>query len=156
MTQHTRILCKELAVIFLIFVVILLIGGLVTYIAVQNITPPVQLDLFSWHIRDYPLGVWLIAAFLCGAIVLYLISMLFALEDRHKMKVLRKRVVALEKQVAATTQTSSAAAGQASESKLVAADAVPMMPMPGVMNTPQPPDGRIPSAPLSPLQNFRQ
>jgi uncharacterized integral membrane protein len=142
-------------VIFLIFVVILLIGGLVTYIAVQNLMPPVQLDLFSWHIRGYPLGMWLIAAFLCGAIVLYLISMLSALEDRHKMKVLRKRVVALEEQVAAMTQISSSSAEQPSESKLAAVDAVPIMPMPGVANTP-PADGRIPSAPLSPLQNFRQ
>jgi uncharacterized integral membrane protein len=142
-------------VIFLIFVVILLIGGLVAYIAVQNLTLPVQLDLFSWNIRDFPLGVWLVAAFLCGAIVLYLVSMLSALEDRHKMKVLRKRVVALEEQVAAMTQTSSPSIGQTPEGKLTSVDAVPRMPMPGVMNTPQP-DGHIPSAPLSPLQNFRQ
>jgi hypothetical protein len=99
--------------------------------------------------------VWLIAAFLCGAIALYLISMLSGLEDRHKMKVLRKRVAALEEQVAAMTQTSSSSAEQTSESKLATVDAVPMMPMPGVMNTPQP-DGRIPTTPLSPLQNFRQ
>ena len=110
--------------------------------------------------------VWLIAAFLCGAIVLYLVAMLSGLEDQHKMKVLRKRVLALEEQVAAMTQTSSSSAGQTSEGgsssagqtpegRLSVADTPPLMPMPGVMNTPQP-DGRIPSAPLSPLQNFRQ
>jgi uncharacterized integral membrane protein len=139
----------------LILVVILLIGGLVTFIAVQNLTPLVHLNLLFWQTPDLPLGIWLIAAFLCGAIVLYLVTMLSALGDRHKMKVLRKRVLALEEQVTAMTQTSSSSAEQTPEGRLSAADTPPMMPMPGVMNTPQP-DGRVPSAPLSPLQNFRQ
>lgn len=141
--------------IFLILVMILLVGGLVTYIAVHNLTPPVQFDLFSWHIRGLPLGVWLIAAFLCGAIVLCLVSMLAALEDRHKMKVLRKRVLALEEQVAAMKQASSSSAGQSSESKLSKIDTAPMLSLPSVRNTSQT-DGRVPSAPLSSLQNFRQ
>lgn len=155
-TQHTRLLCKELTVIVVILVVILLSGGLVTYVAVHNLTPPVQLDLFVWHIGNLPLGVWLIGAFLCGAIVLYLVSMLAGLEDRHKIKVLRKRVRALEEQVAAMTQTSSSSSERpTSGGGLSKIDTAPMMALPSVMNTP-PPDGRIPSAPLSQLQNFRQ
>lgn len=138
--------------VFLILVVILLGGGLVAYIAVQNLTSSVPLDLFIWHTGNYPLGVWLVAAFLCGAIVLYLVSMLSALKDRHVMKVLRKRVLALEEQIAAMNQTSASSAGQTPEGGLSSVNTPAMMSMPSVMNTPSP-DGRIPSAPL---QNFRQ
>jgi len=142
-------------VIFLILIVVLLFGGLMAYIAVQNLTQPVQLDLFIWHIRNFPLGVWLVAAFLSGAVMLYLVSMLSALKDRHTMKVLRRRVLALEEQSKAMTQTSSAAAGQVPEGGLSAVNTAPVMSVPGMINTPVP-DGRIPSAPLSSLQNFRQ
>lgn len=141
--------------IFLILIVILLFGGLVAYIAVQNLTQPVQLDLFIWHIGNLPPGVWLVAAFLSGAIVLYLVSMLSTFKDRHTMKVLRKQVLALEEQKKAMTQTSSTSTGQLPEGGLSAVNTASVMSVPGMMNTPQQ-DGRISSAPLSPLQNFRQ
>ena len=150
-----RILYKELAVIFLVLVVCLLIGGLIAFIAVQNPTPLVHLNLFAWRTPDLQLGVWLVLAFLCGAIILYLVTVPCALSDRHKIKTLRKRVLALEEQMTASGQKDSPSTEQTPENSLSSVDTAPMMPMPGVINTPQP-DGRIPSAPLSPLQNFHQ
>jgi uncharacterized integral membrane protein len=138
----------------LIFVVFLLIGGLVTFVAVQNLTPVVHLSVLLWHPPDVSVGVWLIVAFLCGAVVLYLVSLLSALGDRWRMKALRKQVLALEERIAAMSQMSSSSSEQTAEDRLSSADTGPMIATPGVMNTP-PPDSHIQS-PLSPLQNFRQ
>jgi uncharacterized integral membrane protein len=155
---HTRILCKEFAMSWLIFIVFLLIGGLVSLIAVQNLTP-VQLDVFSWHVASLPFGAWLIAAFLCGAIALYLISVLSALGDWRKMGALKKQVYALEEQIKAMTHASPSAAAQTQEDELSSADTGPMVSVSsgvvgGTMTTSQSED-RSPSSPLSPLQNLR-
>lgn len=138
-----------------ILVVFLLLGGLVTLIAVLNLTQSVQLDLFFWSISALPVGVWLIAAFLFGAIALYLVSVLSAVGDRRQIKALRQQVLSLEGQMKAMSQTSLPSARQTSKDGLSSANTGPMITMPGVMNTPHP-DGRIPSSPLPPLQHFRQ
>jgi uncharacterized integral membrane protein len=138
----------------LIFVVFLLIGGLVTFVAVQNLAPVVHLSVLLWHTPDVSVGVWLIAAFLCGAVVLYLVSVLSALGDRWRMRALRKQVLALEERIAAMSQMSSSSSEQTADDRLSSADTGPMVAMPGVINTPSP-DSHIQS-PLSPLQNFRQ
>ena len=140
---------------FPILVVFLLLGGLVTLIAVQNLTQSVQLDLFFWSTPALPVGVWLIAAFLLGAVALYLVSVLSAVGDRREIKALRQQALALEGQMKTISQTSSPSARQTPEDGLSSANTGPMIAMPGVMNTPQP-DGRIPSSPLPPLQHFRQ
>ncbi len=136
--------------VLLILVVFLLIGGLMTFIAALNLTQSVHLNLFLWQTPDLPFGLCLMASFLCGAIVLYLVSVLSALGDRRSIKALQKRVHALEAQVTAMSQTSSPSTGQMAGEGLSSAGNRPMMPMPGVMNTPQP-EGRMPS---SPLQQF--
>ena len=137
--------------VLLILIVFLLIGGLVTFIAVLNITSPVHLNLFLWQTPDLPFGAWLIASFLCGAIVLYLVSVLSALGDRRNIKVLQKQVLALQAQITAMSQASSSSAVQTAGEGLSSAGGAPMMPMPDVMNTP-PPEGRIPSSPLQQFQ----
>ena len=152
---HTRIPCKELVVFFLILFVFLLIGGLVTFIGVQNLALWIHLDVFLWRTSDLPVGVWLVAAFLCGAVALYLVAVLAALGDRRKMKTLRRQVLTLQEQVTAVSQTGSSATVQTESDRLSLADTGPMISVPGVVSTPQP-GGRIPSSPLSPVQNFRQ
>jgi uncharacterized integral membrane protein len=137
-------------VVFLILVVFLLIGGLMAIIAVLNITQPIPLDLFFWKIPDLPFGLYLGASFLCGAIVLYLVSVFSALRDRRNIKALQKQVHALEAQITSMSQASSPSADQVAGEGLSSADKKAMMPMPGVMSTP-PPEGRMPS---SPLQQF--
>ena len=136
--------------ILLILVVFLLIGGLVTFVAALNLTQSVHLNLFLWQTPDWPFGLCLLASFLCGAIVLYLVSALSALRDRRSIKALQKRVHALEAQVTAMSQTSASSTGQTVGEGLSSAGNGPMVPMPGVVNTPQP-EGRMPS---SPLQQF--
>ncbi len=140
---------------WLIFVVFLLIGGLVTFVAVQNLAPVVHLSVFLWHTPDLPVGAWLIAAFLFGAVLLYLVSVFSALGDRRRMKAVHKQVRALEERIMAMSQTSSSSSELSPDDELSSADTGPMMAMPDVVNTPQP-DGGVRPLPLSPLQNFRQ
>lgn len=130
--------------LFVILLVLLLIGGGVTFIAMQNLTQPVHLVLFSWQTPNIPLGVCLVIAFLLGAILIYVVAVLSAASDRNAMKVLLLRVSELEEQVPQLKKTSSTPSGDLSKST------GPLMPMPGV-NAPLP--GRLST---SPLQNFRQ
>lgn len=140
---------------FLIFVVFLLIGGLVTLIGVLNFTQPVPLWPFSlWHI-PLSLGACLVAAFLFGAILFYVVSVLSAMGDRREIKTLRQKVLSLQEQIAAISTTSPPSASKKVEDSLSSAETGPMIPVSGTVNAPQP-EGRISTSPLSPLQNFRQ
>ena len=130
---------------FLIIVVFLLLGGVLALIAAQNISLSVHLNLFSLQTPNLPIGVWLIATFLLGAIALYLVSVFSGMSDRRTIKVLRQQVLALEEQITTT---------QIVGDRLSTASTGPLVPMPGV-NTPQP-GGRVPTSPLPPMQQFRQ
>jgi uncharacterized integral membrane protein len=92
---------------FLIFFMFLLIGGALTLIAMQNSALLVHLSLFSWQTPNLPIGVWLIGAFLLGAIVLYFASVLSAIGDRREIKALRQQVLVLEEQMAILGQIAS-------------------------------------------------
>lgn len=141
---------------FLILVVFLLIGGVLTVIAVQNLTLLVHLSLFSWQTPDLPVGMWLIATFLLGAIVLYLASVFSALGDRRELKALRQRVATLEGQITATDVANLSAVGQMASDRLSTANTGPLIPVSGSgVNTSQN-GARIPTSPLAPMQKFRQ
>jgi uncharacterized integral membrane protein len=153
---QTNIICKELAVFWVIFVVFLLVGGLVTFVAAQNLTQVVHLDVLLWHPPNLPVGLWLIAAFLCGAVALYLVSGISALNDLRKMKALRKQALALEERVLAMGQTAPLSSERISDDdRLSSADTGPMVALPNIMNTP-PPDRHTQLSSLSPQRNFRQ
>ena len=139
---------------FLIIVVFLLLGGVLALIATQNISLSVHLSLFSLQTPDLPIGVWLIAAFLLGAIALYLVSVFSAMSDRHTLKVLRQQVLTLEEQITTMQSTNPLSAGQMASDRLSTASTGPLVPMPGA-NTLQP-GGRVPTSPLPPMQQFRQ
>jgi uncharacterized integral membrane protein len=137
-----------------ILVVFLLIGGIATFIAMSNLTPPVHLGVFSWHTPDLPLGLWLIAAFLCGAILLYLVALISTLGDRRRMKALRKQVLALQEQVTTLSQANSPSPQSTEGDKFSTANTAPISRIPSTTNTPQS-NGRKPTSPLSPQTNFR-
>jgi uncharacterized integral membrane protein len=141
-------------VLFLILAVCLLFGGLVTLVAALNLAQPIHLDLFSWHTPDLPIGVWLVAAFLFGAVALYLVSVLSALGDRRKMKALRQQVIALQEKVTTMSQPTSVPTEPKAGDSLSAAMTGPLMPMPGV-KSPQT-TRRIQLSPLSSMQDSRQ
>jgi uncharacterized integral membrane protein len=86
--------------IYLVLIVFVLVGSAMAVLALENVPTEVQLTLFIWHIPRFPLGGLLVAAFLLGALLLYVISTLSALQERREVKKLRARVAELE-QIAA-------------------------------------------------------
>ena len=136
-----------------IVVVFLLIGGLVTFIALNNLTPLVHLQVLSWHTSDLPLGLWLVAAFLSGAILLLLVAFLSALGDWHRMKLLRKQVITLQEKVRTLSQTSSSSSEPTTSDRLSSENTAPLPHISSTTNTPAP-DGRRSTSPLSSQSNF--
>ncbi len=84
--------------IVLVLILLVLVGGAVTLLAVQNLATTVHLELFSWQSPEIPLGLLILAAFLLGALALYVVSILAALKERRELKALRTHVAQLEEQ----------------------------------------------------------
>ncbi len=82
------------------FLFLLLIGGTLTVLALQNLNVLVHITFFMWTTPDLPLGLWLVAAFLLGALLLYIISLFSAWSDRREARRLRARVAELEQHAA--------------------------------------------------------
>ena len=82
---------------FVILILLLLIGCALTIITMQNmVTPYVHLYLFNWQSPNLPLGLVVLFAFLLGALLLYIVSVLSAWRDRRELTRLRRRVNELE------------------------------------------------------------
>jgi uncharacterized integral membrane protein len=86
--------------IYLILIVFVLVSSAVAVLALQNFPTEVPLILFTWHLTRFPLGALLAVAFGLGALLLYVISALSALQERREVKKLRARVAELEQIVA--------------------------------------------------------
>ncbi len=84
---------------YLVLLVFVLVGGILTVITIGNLLTPVHLMLFTWQAPALPLGLLLLIFFLLGALLLYLVSFLSALRDKREMSALRRRVAQLEQQV---------------------------------------------------------
>ena len=78
--------------VYLVLVICLLVGSTLAIVALQNLLPSdeVQLTLFIWQTPHIPLGLLVVIAFLLGAILLYIISALSALQDRRDVGRLRR------------------------------------------------------------------
>jgi uncharacterized integral membrane protein len=83
--------------IYLILLVFVLVGGALAVLALDNFPTEVQITLFTWRIPHFSLGLMLVVAFLLGALFLYIVSALSALQDHRELKRLRKRVTELER-----------------------------------------------------------
>ena len=83
------------------------------------------LTLFSWQVH-LPLGVLLLSAFLLGAFVVYIVSIISALRDRRELQRLRRRVEVLEQAALLTTPS-----GRLQNSPPVP-PIPPIVPMPGM------------------------
>jgi len=86
--------------IYLVLIVFVLVGSAVAVLTLQNFPTEVPLILFIWHLPHFPLGVLLALAFGLGALLLYVVSALSALQERREVKKLRARVAELEQIVA--------------------------------------------------------
>ena len=82
----------------LILLLFILVGGICAVITVENLTTPVHLTLFGWQTPDIPVGLFILSAFLLGALLLYLVSFLSAWNDKRELKNLHKRISELEQQ----------------------------------------------------------
>ena len=82
-----------------VLVIFLLVGGALAALAFENfatLTIEVHVKVFGWHAPALPLGVLLLLAFLLGALLLYIVTVLSALKDRRQLARLRRRVEELE------------------------------------------------------------
>ncbi|HLI09794.1 MAG TPA: LapA family protein [Ktedonobacteraceae bacterium] len=116
---------------FVILILFLAFGSLLTIITVQNLETSVSLSVFAWHMPMLPLGLVVVFSFLLGALLLYVVSLLSAWYDRRQIKRLRQRIAQLE---------------QAATGSVIAAPlpggGITAMPMPGM-----PPDSMPPAQP---------
>jgi len=84
-------------VIYLVLFICLLVGSALAIVTLQNLSMDVQFTLFAWQTPHLPLGLLVVVAFLFGAVVLYIISALSAIQDRREVRRLQKRVTELER-----------------------------------------------------------
>lgn len=85
-----------LVVILIIFA---LAGAALVALAFENfatLTIEVHVKVFGWYAPALPLGVLVLLAFLLGALLLYIVTVLSAWRDRRQLASLRKRVAELE------------------------------------------------------------
>lgn len=90
---------REEIVLFFVLLIIGLIGGALAVLVVENFSifaTGVQLSFFTWYTPSLPIGLWLVISCLCGASILYLLSIPITLRERHELYLLRKRVEELE------------------------------------------------------------
>jgi uncharacterized integral membrane protein len=83
--------------VYLVLIICLLVGSALTIVALQNLSTEVQFMLFTWSTPRIPLGILVLVAFLLGALVLYIISLLSAVQDRREVRRLQRRVTELER-----------------------------------------------------------
>lgn len=82
-----------------VLVVFVLVGGALAVLAFENfatLTIEVHVKVFGWHAPALPLGVLLLLAFLLGALLLYIVTVVSAWKDRRQLAKLRRRVAELE------------------------------------------------------------
>src|SRR5712692_1147986 len=116
---------RFLAVLYLILFIFVLAGGTLALLAAQNFSTDVQLKLFAWQTAHMPLGLVIAAAFLLGALLFYIVSVLSAVSDRRELKKLRKRIDELER-------TSLSPRLPSGPLQVAPSQVPPIVPMPGI------------------------
>lgn len=84
--------------IILVLLLFLLAGGIFAAITVENLTTSVHLTLFGLQTPELPVGFLILSAFLVGALLLYLVSLLSARNDKNTLNELHGRINELEQQ----------------------------------------------------------
>ncbi|GHO95566.1 hypothetical protein KSF_056140 [Reticulibacter mediterranei] len=83
---------------YLILVLFVIVGSVLTILTVQNLTTSVQLTLFSLKTPGIPSGLLIFLSFLLGALLLYLVALFSARHDQRRLRKLRQRVRELEQE----------------------------------------------------------
>ena len=116
---------------YVVLFVCAIIGSVLVALTVENLTTQVQFAVFTWQSPNLPLGLVVLAAFILGAFLLYIVSALSALRDRSEKRRLRKRVNELEQQLAAMAHVHA-------PQPVMIQPQVPFVPMPGLEMPPHP------------------
>lgn len=85
-----------LVVILIIFALVVSVLVVLAFENLLALTIEVHVKVFGWHAPALSLGVLLLLAFLLGALLLYIVSVLSAWKDRRQLARLRRRVAELE------------------------------------------------------------
>ena len=120
--------------IYLILMICLLVGSALTIVALQNMSTEVQFMLFTWSTPRIPLGILVLVAFLLGALVLYIVSLLSAVQDRREVRRLQRRVTELER---AAARAPSGPLPKGPSGPLRVTGSSTTEPLPGVSSPPQ-------------------
>jgi uncharacterized integral membrane protein len=121
-------------VFYIVLLIIVLLGGTLTVLVIENISSFVtvtQLSFFVWQTPPLPIGLWLLISCLFGALLLYVVSVKVALQERRELRMLRQRVAELERSQAQVQARGPRGPMQAFPP--------PTVPMPGVSTGPLPP-----------------
>jgi uncharacterized integral membrane protein len=81
---------------YLSFILFLLVSAGLAVLVYENFSTDVSLSLVVWQTPSLPIGVFLFAAYLLGAFLLYIVSATSAWGDVRELLRLRKRVHELE------------------------------------------------------------
>lgn len=119
---------------YIVLLLFVLVGGAALVLIFQNFPMEVQFSLLAWQISGISLGVLILAAFLLGALLLYMVSVASARWDKRELIRLHNRVSELEQAQARIAK---------GPLPIVKPMALPMVPMPG-MSTPVQPAPRPP------------
>jgi uncharacterized integral membrane protein len=120
--------------IYLVLFICLLVGSALTIVALQNLSTEVQFMLFIWSTPPIQLGILVLVAFLLGALVLYIVSILSAVQDRRELRRLRRRIMELER-VAARAPGSPLPKAPSGPLRVTGSSTTE--PLPGVSSPPQ-------------------
>ena len=91
-----------LVVILVIFLLAAVVLAVLAFENVATLTIEVHVKVFGWHAPALPLGLILLVAFLLGALLLYIVTVISAWKDRRQLARLRRRVMELEQAQANT------------------------------------------------------
>lgn len=120
--------------VYLVLFLCLLVGSVLAIVTLQNLTTEVQFMLFIWPTPQVPLGLLVVVAFLLGALFLYIISVLSAVQDRREVRRLRRRIMELEQ---AAARTPSGPLPKAPSGPLRGTRSSSNVPLPEVSSPPQ-------------------
>ncbi len=112
----------------LILVLFVVVGGALTVVTVLNLINQAHLSLFGLAV-DLPVGLLFLAAFLLGALFLYIVAFLSAIHDQREIRKLKARLAELERSMMSPPPSSSG--------PLQATGPIMPIPMPGMQSNQQ-------------------
>jgi len=118
----------------LVRLVLVLLGGALAVLVIENssaFATGVPLSFFVWQTPPLAMGLWLVISCVFGAVVMYVVSVQAALQERRELHRLRQRVAELERAQARVQTRGLGGFLQAFPPLIV--------PMPGVSTGPLPP-----------------